>query len=114
VAKTREVFRKYDVLALAIPAVMPPPMPFKIFVLCSGVFGISFQRFALTILAARGLRYLIWAFIGVRYGDHALAVLQDVDAWFALRMPWLLSFAAAATALWILAWMAQKRRREAA
>src|SRR5262249_7824208 len=64
VAQTREAFRKWDVLALAVPAVLPPPMPFKVFVLSSGVFGFPFRRLVITLLIARGLRYVFWAAMG--------------------------------------------------
>ncbi len=113
VARTREAFLKYDVLALAIPALLPPPMPFKVFVLCSGVFGISFQRFALTLLVARGLRYLAWAFVGIRYGDEAMHMLKGLDTWFGAHLPWLFALGVGASALWLLS-RAVRRRREAA
>jgi membrane protein YqaA with SNARE-associated domain len=113
VARARETFRKYDLLALAVPALMPPPMPFKLFVLGAGVFGVSFQRFALTLIAARGLRYLAWAFIGIQYGDAAMVLLRSFDAWFARNILWILALAAGGTALWLLM-RAQRRRGEPA
>lgn len=113
VARARAAFRRYDVLALAVPAVLPPPMPFKLFVLGAGVFGISFQRFALTLVLARGLRYVAWSFVGIRYGDAAMALLRSFDLWFAERLPWILALLAAATALWFLA-RAHRRRGEPA
>lgn len=112
VVRTREAFRRWDVLALAVPALLPPPMPFKIFVLCSGVFGISFQRFALTLLVARGVRYLAWAFVGLRYGDQAMVLLRRFDAWFAEHLPLMLVLLGVAMLAWLLA-RAGKRRREA-
>jgi membrane protein YqaA with SNARE-associated domain len=112
-ARARAAFRRYDVLALAVPAVLPPPMPFKLFVLGAGVFGISFQRFALTLVLARGLRYVAWSFVGIRYGDAAMALLRSFDLWFAERLPWILALLAAATALWFLA-RAHRRRGEPA
>jgi len=82
VEQARAAFRRWDILALAVPALLPPPMPFKIFVFSAGVFGIPFRRFALTILAARGLRYSAWGLMGARYGRQALAHLKAFDAWF--------------------------------
>lgn len=113
VARARQAFQKYDVLALALPAVLPPPMPFKLFVLGAGVFGVSFQRFALTLVVARGLRYLAWAFIGIRYGNPAMGLLRQFDSWFAQRLPWILALAGAAMALWLMARL-QRRRGETA
>jgi membrane protein YqaA with SNARE-associated domain len=85
VARTRAAFKKWDILALAIPAVLPPPMPFKIFVISSGVFGVPFRRFAATLIVARGLRYAFWGVMGVAYGEEALALLKEFDSWFAER-----------------------------
>src|SRR5262249_26137643 len=75
VARTRAAFERWDVLALGIPAILPPPMPFKIFVLSAGVFGVPWRRFALTLILARGLRYVFWGLLGIFYGDEALDML---------------------------------------
>lgn len=95
VDQTRAHFKKWDILALAIPAVLPPPMPFKIFVLSSGVFGVPYRRFAATLVVARGLRYVFWGVMGATYGDEALALLKQFDAWFAERAAVILSVLAA-------------------
>ena len=52
-ARTRDAYRRWGILALAVPAIFPPPVPFKIFVLASGVFGFPFGRFLVTLLLAR-------------------------------------------------------------
>jgi membrane protein YqaA with SNARE-associated domain len=96
VQQTRERFKKWDVLALAIPAVLPPPMPFKVFVLSAGVFGIPYRRLAVTLIVARGLRYLFWGGLGIIYGDEALELLRHVDHWFGDRMTIILTLVAAA------------------
>ena len=83
VEQTRRAFRRWDLLALAAPALLPPPMPFKIFVFSSGVFGVPFRRFVLTIALARGARYTTWAVLGAAYGPRALGYLKAFDAWFA-------------------------------
>lgn len=87
VERTRDTFQRWDLLALAVTAVMPPPVPFKVFVFSAGVFGISFRRFVVTVLVARGLRYTAWAAMGVIYGDRALMQLRGVDAWFEAHLP---------------------------
>lgn len=91
VEQTREAFRRWDVLALAIPAVLPPPMPFKIFVLSAGVFGFPYRRFALTLVVARGLRYLTWGWLGALYGTEALQMLKAVDGWFKAQWPFVVA-----------------------
>lgn len=112
VTRTRAAFRRWGVLAIAIPAVLPPPMPFKIFVLSAGVFGFPVRRFALTLLVARGLRYSFWAFMGVTYGTRALLLLQRSDAWFRDHWPYfvVLGGGALAALLLVLAGRALRAR----
>ena len=56
VERTLGVFRRYGLMAVLIPSLLPPPMPFKIFVLLAGVAGISSRRFAMAIVIGRGAR----------------------------------------------------------
>lgn len=85
--RTRRAFRRWDILALAVPAVLPPPMPFKVFVVAAGVFGVPCRRFMATVAFARGLRYSIWGALGAVWGQEAMAWLRTVDGWFADRLP---------------------------
>jgi membrane protein YqaA with SNARE-associated domain len=96
VEQTRARFKKWDVLALAIPSLLPPPMPFKIFVVSAGVFGIPYRRLALTLIVARGFRYTFWGTMGILYGNEALELLRTVDRWFGDRMSIILTLLAAA------------------
>ena len=82
VERTRAAFARWDLLALVVPALLPPPMPFKIFVLSAGVFGVPWRRFAATLILARGLRYVFWGLMGIFFGDGALQMLRAVDRWF--------------------------------
>src|SRR5262245_3727661 len=86
VAAVRERFERFGVLTLAIPALLPPPMPFKMFVLSAGVFGFPLKRFVVTLLLARGLRYAAWSALAILYGNRALDLLKTIDAWFADRL----------------------------
>ncbi|MFQ5789773.1 MAG: YqaA family protein [Acidobacteriota bacterium] len=71
------VFRRYGVFAVIGPAMLPPPFPFKIFVLSSGVFGLSFPRFLAALFIGRGFRYFFEAVVAVRYGDQAVEYLKE-------------------------------------
>jgi membrane protein YqaA with SNARE-associated domain len=113
VARTRALFSRWGVLALAIPSALPPPMPFKVFVLSSGVFGMPWRRFTLTLLIARGLRYSFWATMGVLYGREALAMLQRFDAWFAGRTAWVLLILALWICLFAGIWLLRRRKTPA-
>jgi membrane protein YqaA with SNARE-associated domain len=110
VEQTRERFKKWDVMALAIPSLLPPPVPFKIFVLSAGVFGIPYRRVAITLIVARGLRYLFWGALGIVYGDEALALLRGVDGWFG-QWKWMILTLAAACVLAAAAVYALRRMR---
>jgi membrane protein YqaA with SNARE-associated domain len=91
--RARAAFERYEILTLAVPAMMPPPMPFKIFVLAAGTFEVSLRKFAVTLLLARGLRYTIWAVLGIVYREQALLFLRSVDAWGARNLGLLLGLA---------------------
>lgn len=109
VQRTRAAFHRWDVLALALPAVLPPPMPFKIFVLSAGVFGFPARRFLVTLLVARGIRYGVWATLGATYGDEALRMLKAVDAWFGERLWLIVALTAGLAALLVLLWARRRR-----
>ncbi len=71
------LFARYGALAVAVPAILPPPFPFKIFVLSAGVLGLPYRRFLLAILLGRSIRYFGEAFLAVRFGDVAIVYLRD-------------------------------------
>lgn len=64
-------FRKYGVLAIIVPSLMPPPMPFKIFILLAGVAEVRTVTFVLAIATGRGLRYFGEGLVFYLYGDRA-------------------------------------------
>jgi uncharacterized membrane protein YdjX (TVP38/TMEM64 family) len=72
-----QIFHRYGVFALIGPALLPPPFPFKIFVLSAGVFGIPFGRFLGTILFGRTVRYVVEAWLALRYGERAVAYFGE-------------------------------------
>jgi membrane protein YqaA with SNARE-associated domain len=71
-------------LSVFIPAILPPPLPFKMFVLAEGVFQVPLRTFILAILLGRGLRYLAEGILAVRYGDATLEFLKIHSAAVAL------------------------------
>jgi len=71
-------------LSAFIPAILPPPFPFKPFVLAEGVFQVPPRTFILAILLGRGLRYGVEGILAVRYGNAALGYLKSHGGAFAL------------------------------
>jgi membrane protein YqaA with SNARE-associated domain len=53
-------------------ALLPPPTPFKVFVLAAGVFKVPLASFATAIALARAIRYFGLGYLAVHYGDYAL------------------------------------------
>lgn len=71
------IVRRYGVMSVLIPSLLPPPAPFKIFVLLAGVAGIKVSRFTTAIAIGRGLRYFGEGLLAVRYGDQAIAYMHE-------------------------------------
>ncbi len=71
-------------LSAFIPGVLPPPFPFKVFVLAEGVFQVPLRTFVLALLLARSIRYGLEGILAVRYGDAVLVLLIAHKAAFAL------------------------------
>ena len=89
VQRVERAYARFGILALAIPALLPPPMPFKIFVATAGALQFPRRRFLITILVARSIRYYVEGVLAVYYGRRVLQFLQDngliiVTAVFAL------------------------------
>ena len=114
VERTRAVFERWDLWALIVPALLPPPMPFKIFVLSAGVFGVPWRRFAATLIVARGLRYVFWGVMGIFYGDEALELLRRFDRWFDEEGWVVLAMVVAAALVAVLVWLWRRRKARAA
>lgn len=71
-------------LSVAIPAILPPPMPFKPFILAAGLFQIPLDSFALALVVGRGLRYTLEGFLAMRYGKQATRFFVENKLEFAL------------------------------
>jgi membrane protein YqaA with SNARE-associated domain len=59
---------RHPILAVFLPAILPPPIPLSPFILASGALGIPRKSFLLTFGAARILRYSLVAWLAVVYG----------------------------------------------
>ena len=75
--RVERAYARYGFLALAIPAMLPPPMPFKIFVATAGALEFPRSRFLLTIMIARSLRYFVEGILAVYYGEQVLRFIGD-------------------------------------
>lgn len=106
VEKARRAVRRYGMAAVLVVSLLPPPAPFKLFVLLSGVAGVPRGRFAAAVLAGRGLRYFGQGVLAVWYGDQAIAFLRTHARDVSLGV-------AAAAALGIVCYLWWRRRHTA-
>jgi membrane protein YqaA with SNARE-associated domain len=67
--KIRAWIDEYTFLSVFLAAILPPPMPFKAFMLAAGVFEAPLRTFIFALLAGRALRYFGEGILAVRYGD---------------------------------------------
>ena len=70
-------YARYGFLAIAIPALLPPPMPFKIFVATAGTLEYPRWRFLVTVMIARSFRYYVEGILAVFYGRRVLMFMRD-------------------------------------
>jgi membrane protein YqaA with SNARE-associated domain len=77
IERAMRALQRNGVMAVLIPSLLPPPSPFKIFVLLAGVVGISAVRLATAIAIGRAARYLALGFLAVKYGDRAMAYMRE-------------------------------------
>jgi membrane protein YqaA with SNARE-associated domain len=106
--RAMKTFQRYGVMAVLIPSLLPPPAPFKVFVLLSGIAGISVTRFAAAIAIGRGIRYFVEGLLALWYGDRAIEFIRANGRPVALSLVALL---AVATAAYVLRKKAQSRKR---
>ncbi|OFW18015.1 MAG: hypothetical protein A3H97_02165 [Acidobacteria bacterium RIFCSPLOWO2_02_FULL_65_29] len=69
--------QRNGVMAVLIPSLLPPPAPFKIFVLLAGVAQVNVSRFVVAVGIGRGIRYFGEGLLAVRYGDQAISYLEN-------------------------------------
>ena len=65
---------EHAILAVALPAVLPPPMPLSAFVLAAGALKMRQRTFMTTFTFSRLLRHAVAVFLGVHYGPAVLGL----------------------------------------
>jgi membrane protein YqaA with SNARE-associated domain/outer membrane lipoprotein-sorting protein len=93
VLKVRAWYQKYGMLAVIVPSLLPPPLPFKIFVLSAGAFEIPWTRFILAVAIGRSIRYFAEGLIAVYYGQQAMQIVADNFAFFGVVLATLIVIA---------------------
>jgi membrane protein YqaA with SNARE-associated domain len=91
-ARVKRLIDRYDVLSVLVASVLPPPFPFKLFVITGGVFRLSVVRFAVAIAFGRAFRFLLEGYLAAYYGDQAEALLKQYFPWISIGLAILIIF----------------------
>ena len=75
--KIENLLGRYDLVAVMVPAVLPPPFPFKPFVLCAGVFRLKTLRFLIAIFIGRSVRFLVEGWLAIKFGEDAARIIRQ-------------------------------------
>jgi membrane protein YqaA with SNARE-associated domain len=107
--KIHESFDRHEFWALMFPAMLPPPAPFKIFVLAAAAFEMSLPHFLLAVFAGRFLRFLIEALLTLWFGPQIVTLTVSL---FAHHFLGILSAVGVILIGWLI-WRRSKQRRPA-
>jgi membrane protein YqaA with SNARE-associated domain len=95
----------HAILSVALPALLPPPMPLSPFVLAAGALKMSRKKFLMTFTISRALRHAVAVWLGIHYGRHILHLWNKLSAKYAvpvLIVLWTLILVSCGIAFWKL------------
>ncbi|HTS49841.1 MAG TPA: VTT domain-containing protein [Bryobacteraceae bacterium] len=97
--KIHRSFEQHEFWALMFPGMLPPPMPFKIFVLGAAVFEMRFRDFLVAIFAGRFVRFLVLSVLVLWFGPQVVALFGGV---FKRHWIWVLTLFVGGLCLWLV------------
>jgi membrane protein YqaA with SNARE-associated domain len=97
--KLHSAFNRHPFWALMFPAMLPPPTPFKLFVLAAAISEMSFVRFLLAVFCGRVVRFLTLAILTIEFGPDVVRLTSDL---FRRHYYWVLAAAVMAVTVWFL------------
>lgn len=103
------LFRKYGLWAIAIPSILPPPVPFKIFILAAGAARVKPRDFLIAVTLGRAVRYFGEAVLAAWYGEAALTSIEWFLHQHSAAILWTMLTLTVGTVLWI--WWKRPRRQ---
>jgi len=104
--KIRSSFERHEFWALMFPSMLPPPFPFKLFVLAASVFEMNFWHFLLAIFVGRLVRFLILSLLVLKFGPQVVALTSA-----AVAKHWPVLGVAVTAIAGLLAWLWYRARR---
>jgi membrane protein YqaA with SNARE-associated domain len=76
VKKVLKTFQRWGFAAIAVPAMLPPPLPIVPFLIAAGALQYSRTKFLTALTIGRLARYTIFAYLGATYGRQILSVFR--------------------------------------
>ena len=101
-------FEKHEFWALMFPSMLPPPTPFKLFVLAAAAFEMRFRDFMAAIFAGRFIRFLILSLLTIKFGPQFIEVVGNL---FRHHFKLVLLAVAVGLAVWLWWWRRKKARQ---
>jgi membrane protein YqaA with SNARE-associated domain len=104
-------FERHEFWALMFPGMLPPPMPFKIFVLGAAVFEMRFRDFLAAVFAGRFVRFLVLSLLTLWFGPQIVGLIGTV---FRQHIYWVLGVIILGVSLWLVMLLRRRRRKSEA
>lgn len=98
-------FERHEFWALMFPGMLPPPMPFKIFVLGAAVFEMRFRDFLAAIFAGRFVRFFVLAMLTLWFGPQIVGIMGSM---FRRHIYWVIVVVVAGILLGVVWWRSRK------
>jgi membrane protein YqaA with SNARE-associated domain len=106
--KIHASFERHEFWALMFPGMLPPPTPFKAFVLGAAVFEMRFSHFLAAIFAGRFVRFMTLSLLTLWFGPQ---IVDLTGRLFRQHFYWVLAALAAGAVVWLLLWRRGRARR---
>ncbi len=97
--KIHQSFEHHEFWALMFPGMLPPPMPFKLFVLAAAVFEMRITHFLVAIFAGRFVRFTVLALLTLEFGPQ---IVEIAGSGFKRHFGWVLIVAGVAALVWFI------------
>lgn len=97
--KIHRSFERHEFWALMFPGMLPPPMPFKIFVLGAAVFEMRFRDFLVAIFAGRFVRFGVLSVLVLWFGPEIVGLVGGV---FSRHWGWAVGVIVAGACVWLV------------
>src|ERR1700689_2001330 len=111
VKKVYAIFERWGFASVAIPALLPPPFPIVPMLLAAGAMQYPTRKFLTALSVGRGLRYIILAYLGYKYGRN---ILKFFDQYYWPVLIGLIAFSAAGGLYGLYEYKRRQRREQPA